>query len=63
MGFLAKYAGECDSCGEAIRPDDLIEEDEDMDGYRHSNCPPPPPPKVVCSRCWTTKPCGCDDDG
>ena len=63
--FLARYGGRCLVCDGQISPGDMVVYDDD-DALVHQGCENYRPPRErqapVCSTCWLTKPCGCDDE-
>lgn len=62
MSFPATFPGTCGDCGERIHEGDEIVLVENR-GYVHDRCPDPTERRApVCERCFTEKPCGCDDE-
>ena len=63
--FTARYHGRCTSCHERISPGDPVTYNDD-DELVHQDCDQHAPrtskPAPVCTTCWLTKPCGCDDE-
>lgn len=63
MSFEAKYGGTCGACTGRIHVGDLATYDEDE--LVHEDCEGSMRPirKVdVCTTCWLTKPCDCEED-
>lgn len=62
MSFQAKYGGNCGACGERIHVGDLATYSDDV--VVHADCEDSQPERKVevCTICWLTKPCECDDD-
>ena len=58
--FEAKYHGRCDACDERIIPGEHVRYSED-DEIVHNRCEDYAAPVEVCSHCWLTKPCDCED--
>lgn len=64
--FKARYFGRCAACDEQINPGESVEYDDD-DELVHRECRWVVPVTAgdkrapVCTTCWLTKPCGCDD--
>ena len=58
--FEARYPGVCSDCEEPIRPGEQIVSLGDGE-YEHVTCRPPDRPAAVCTTCWLTKPCDCED--
>ena len=64
--FRARYFSRCGSCQERIVPDDVVRYEKHV--LVHDDCgdtqahEPERPAAPVCSTCWLTKPCECDDD-
>lgn len=66
MTFIARYGGTCDVCGFPIVPGDQITFVAGMSDRHpiHAYCAdtaPERPAAVVCTNCFTEKPCACDD--
>jgi len=64
MSFPARYRSRCDNCGERVEIGELIRFDE-LFGTRiiHDVCPDPTEHRApICDRCFTEKPCACDDE-
>lgn len=64
--FPARYHGRCATCDEQITPGDTVGYDDDG-ALVHDDCDRAAPPvekttAPVCTVCWLTKPCGCDDE-
>lgn len=62
MSFPARYPGRCAAaCGHPIEPGDDVQYVDDQ--LVHANCQPPAPerPAVVCTTCWLTTPCDCEE--
>jgi len=61
--FEAKYHGRCAACEERIIPGEHVRYSED-DEIVHNRCEEVTDserPVTVCSSCWLTQPCDCDD--
>ena len=58
----AQFPGRCLACEERIHEGDEITRDKDG-SWVHAVCPEPAEekPRPVCTECWLTKPCGCED--
>ena len=62
MSFEAKYGGTCGSCDERIRVGELVAYDEDV--IVHAECESAARmirKADVCTGCWLTKPCDCEE--
>lgn len=63
MSFEAKYAGWCTACDDRIHVGDIATYEDDT--IVHADCEGSAQPErkpEVCTQCWLTKPCGCEDD-
>lgn len=63
MSFEAQYAGTCGACDERIHVGDMVTYTLD-DVIAHDDClvcPRPERKAEVCTQCWLTKPCDCED--
>jgi hypothetical protein len=62
MSVRAEYPGRCLACEERINEGDEITR---LVGgvWVHAACPEvvEETPRPVCTACWLTKPCGCED--
>lgn len=63
MAFEARYQSVCGECGERIHAGDRATY---IDGaIAHDDCEStvvtPTRKADVCTKCWLTKPCGCED--
>jgi len=62
--FEAKYGGYCCLCDERVHVGDIATYALD-DVVVHADCEGSARPErkaEVCTQCWLTKPCGCEDD-
>lgn len=61
--FIACYHSQCGSCDGHISPGDTARwlDDEVVHALCTDDPAPPARPVVVCTDCWMTKPCFCDD--
>jgi hypothetical protein len=63
MSFEARYPGRCAACEERIIPGEHVRYSEE-DEIIHNRCEESNAserPVDVCTRCWLTKPCDCDE--
>ena len=63
MSFEAQFNGHCyNECGHAILVGDLIKYAGPYGEFAHVGCNYiPPKALIICSLCFLSKPCGCDD--
>jgi hypothetical protein len=60
--FTARYHSTCGHCGEPISPGDSAQWVDDEVIHAICNDDQPDRPVVVCTDCWMTKPCFCEDE-
>ena len=62
--FEARYPGTCGTCEDRIHVGDMITY-SDEDAVVHVDCESSARPErkaEVCTVCWLTKPCDCEED-
>lgn len=59
--FPARFSGTCTECEGPVRIGDLIQWDDEAEGYRHDQCADEPVGGVPCGKCWLIHPEGACD--